>query len=520
MAITFHHNFEECLIYHTTVVIDNIAGHVWKDAAFKTVAATGCTNYGYSLHACDNGDCDAVIGKAISVNGHNETVYAKTEANCTTDGHYEYAQCTTDGCGAYVVVTEKPVIPMTGHKNEAGQTLTHDCTDADNAAIEDRVCVHANCTDADKTIELQHNEIAISGTANCISAAYTGKACSKCYKIIEKNITGDIDPDGHVFGTELTVDTPADCQNDGAGHYTCTLCKTATQAAVVPDTAELQAKNVGHTNKDNSLWTYVGHFDMTPTTEGYDLYKCKWCDHEEKRNIQNPNTIYFSFDYSNANPNADKSNVVNGGMVEVKVFAEALKKEATNILATFNYDPDVLTFVGAQGEDLYDKVFVTGNNGLLTIYAFNDDASNSEIDGKQLFVTLKFKVAVLDDVLADNLVKEMTTPITNFAAEAVVNGDSATELVCELSPAATNETVIKIHRLAALSADNWITGLDHVALYNLIATNGVVDGALVAEADIDMDGDVDADDYIFLAQYLANELTYSELVEVSAPKAE
>ena len=35
-----------------------------------------------------------------------------------------------------------------------------------------------------------------------------------------------------------------------------------------------------------------------------------------------------------------------------------------------------------------------------------------------------------------------------------------------------------------------------------------------------MDGDVDADDYIFLAQYLANELTYAELVEVSAPKAE
>lgn len=497
----------------------------------KRVDPTGCDVYGYEIYSCANG-CGTLKGVALSVNGHTEEVHAKKDANCTEDGHYEYAQCTKADCGEYVVV-EKKVIPATGHKNAAGQTITDDCTDAANVAIKDRVCVHTNCTDPDKKIELAHNVINISGTASCISAAYTGTACSKCFKILTQNITAPINPDGHNFtGAELVIDTPADCQNDGAGHYVCTLCKTATQDAVVADTPELVKKNENHAIKpvddpdddddtpDPSKWIYVGHFDMTPTSEGYDLYKCKWCDHEEKFNILDPDTIYFSFDYSNANPNANKSNVVNGGMLEIKVFAEALQKEATNIQATFNYDPAVLTFVGAEGQDLFDKVLVTGNNGLLTIYAFNDDASNSEIDGKQLFVTLKFKVAVLDNVLVDNGPKEMDTFITNFDADATVNGETATNLVCDLSRAATNETTITINRLGALNADNWITGLDHVALYNLIATNGVVDGALVAEADIDMDGDVDADDYIFLAQYLANELTYAELVEVSAPKAE
>ena len=523
--------------------------HELAATPFYTKAATGCTTFGYKLYACIR--CDYVEANALEVLGHSQVIVGKQDATCDADGWYEYSYCdrVIDAtknpvvkCNATIVVAKK-VINATGHKNEAGQKLTYDCNDAANAAIADRVCVNPWCNDADKTIELRHNLVPTAGVGNCVEDKYTADQCSICNKLFNQSIeAGSKNPANHKAADTAHPKTlkkdNSDCQEAGTIVYTCGWCK----GDIVENVA---AQNKNHTSIthgtgsakkvlpiDNmtvaqkelaARYFNVEVVPMTPTSVGYTRYTCKWCDYYKDVDIQNPYTIWFSFDYNSANVNAADSVVVNGGMVEVKIYAEALNKLATNIQATFNYDPTVLTFVGAEGADIFDQAIITGKNGLVTIYAFNDDITNSTINGKMLFVTLKFKVATLDgetELGYNAAQKFITTVLDNFAADAsVANPDVDNEgqvLVCKINDLAgnTNDNTIDIHKLGAITSDNWVTGLDHVALFKLIATKGIEDGKLVAEADLDMDGDVDVDDYIFLAQYLGNKLSYAELVEI------
>ena len=512
------------------------------------VAAVGCTTFGYQLNQCDL--CGYVEADALQVKGHLQTIKAKVDATCDADGYYEYSYCVrTIGtgsnmrqCGA-VIVVDKVVIPATGHKNKDGQTLTTDCRDDANIAITDRVCVNPWCNDSDKIITFAHDLVRVSGGGNCVEDKYTADACTICYRLFNRSTTaGTKDPTKHKAADEDHAETlKADnshCQNAGTKVYTCGWC----EGDIVRNVA---AQNKDHTSithgtgsskkvlpidnmtsaQKNAAAPYfnVTTVEMTATSNGYTRYTCKWCDWYKDVDVQSPYTIWFSFDYNSANKNAADSYVVNGGMVEVKLYARALNKVATNIQATFNYDPNVLTFVGAQGEDIFDQAIITGKNGLVTVYAFNDDIANSNINGTMLLATLKFKVATLDaeDELGWNADRKyITTALDNFAATASVADpdvdNEGTPLVCLLDNLAgsTNDDTIDIHKLGAISSDNWITGLDHVELFKLIASKGIVDGKLVAEADVDMDGDVDVDDYMFLAQYLGNDLSYAELVEI------
>ncbi len=504
-----------------------------------------CTEYGYDVWECDQ--CGHVEADAISVKGHTQQFREWEDATCETDGFKEFINCKgaakRGGGKCWVMIFPKVVLKATGHQNAAGETISHDCTDAVNAAITDRVCVNANCDDADKVIELSHNLVATSGVGNCVEDKYTADQCSLCYKLFNQSVeAGTKNPNNHKAADAahaLTIkEDNTKCQTAGTIVYTCGWCK----GDIVENTV---AQNVNHTSITHGTGTNLKVLpidDMTPeqealalqyftkkvvpmqaTSEGYTLYTCKWCDWSKKVDIEDPYYIWFSFDYNSANKNATESKVVNGGMVEVKIYAEALDKVATNIQATFNYDPNVLTFVGAEGADIFDQAIITGKNGLVTIYAFNDDITNSTINGKMLLATLTFKVATLDgeDELGVNADKKyLTTDFTNFAADATVANpgvdNEGRELECLLEDhrVKVNKDSIEIWKLGAISSDNWITGLDHVALFKLIASKGIEDGKLVAEADLDMDGDVDVDDYIFLAQYLGNELSYGELVEI------
>ena len=84
-------------------------------------------------------------------------------------------------------------------------------------------------------------------------------------------------------------------------------------------------------------------------------------------------------------------------------------------------------------------------------------------------------------------------------------------MVATTTVAHANEE-IHIHKLGAINAEHegTVDGADHIALMGLIKA-----GKYLAEADIDMDGDVDTMDYLYLAQYNANVYTYAEFVGIS-----
>jgi hypothetical protein len=494
-----------------------------------------CLLYGYVLFQCGNGDCTSEYLVTETPLGHNIVDDAAVKPTCTETGLEAGSHCTR--CDDATV--KQKVIPATGHENG----ITSDCTDAKNVAIEDRYCDQCN-----KTIAIVHaHQSTFPVKANCMDFAYNLTQCDDCFKVLAKEITGTELGD-HVWGTKVTTVTAPTCTEKGTGYKTCERCGAHSDPVAIDATVHSYERSEAlDTNPDDDVCYIVTekcskcgdttttsekhsykstastHVEPTYTTMGYDIFDCSrtGCTATKKVDIAAKAGINFTFEYFNGNNNGEFIGnkdiyVVNGGYVTVKVYMEAWNEYASNINLSFNYDADVLTFVGAADTGIFDHTMVTGKNGVLTIFSYNDDGSaeNIKTQGKDAnveYVTLTFKVATLDNIFNNSTNAYYNTSFTNFASEAY-KMDETGAVASTLTAAHATET-IHIHKLGAINAahdDNSgvVDGADHLAILNIIKTKGYL-----AEADIDMDGDVDTNDYLFLARYNANYYSYAELVE-------
>ena len=505
------------------LVIDLISDHSYLATANATFEKDeDCTEYGYYYMQCEHCGDDYLV--AIAPWGHTVVTDAKVEPDCTTEGKTEGSHCSV--CKE-VLVAQQTIPAIGNHVNADGKEISDDCTNAENTAITDRVCARCH-----ETISFEHDEEIIKINANCSAFEYNLVQCKKCHIVITKEITGNEYGDC-VFGTELVVDTAPTCTVAGAGHYVCTLCGKSSDSVVIPATDHSYGAPVvvdpkcGVEGTSTVTCAACGDTEVTPIpalehvyvvdtaacvaptyiATGLKVEKCTLCGDVKETVVPALTAVNFKVDYKNGNKNGAEYNVVNGGIVEVIISMEAFDIDATNVLFSFTYDANVLTFINATGNNaVFDEIdgFGDDKTGIFTLFANNKDGSVDKINGTTEVMVARFKVAALENIFVDEVGNVYESALKNFKA-TVYGAESAPVNV------ATPEVVnVEIHRLGAVSNDNYIDGADVSAVKEMIKADGYA-----AEADVDMDGDVDMDDYLYIIQYLIHKYTYAEFVGVS-----
>ena len=507
------------------LVIDAIADHdyvVTDNDMFEK--DEDCTEYGYFYVKCTRCDADYLVG--VAPWGHTVVKDERVEPTCEDKGLTEGSHCSV--CDE-VFVAQEEIDALGGHVNADGKVISDNCADAENVAIEDRVCKLCG-----ETVTYAHVEEKFDVKANCSAFEYTLTQCSVCHVVLDKEIIGNEYGDCVYDPTaDLVVDTAPTCTTVGAGHHVCTLCGKSSESVEIPATGHaygdpvvVEAKcgvqgtktytcaNCGDVKTeiiDALEHNYVVDADASvePTykTEGKKVEVCSLCGDVKETVLEALPEVNFVLDYQNGNKNGAGFNVVNGGILEVTVGIEAFDSEASNIKFSFNYDKNVLTFVDATGNNaIFDEIYGYGDNetGVFTLFANNANGAADKINGETELMTIRFKVAALEEIFVDEAGSVYETALNNFAA-TIYKSETQT-VKCSVP---TTETV-EIHRLAAVSNDNFIDGADIIAVKDLIKT-----AEFVAEADVDMDGDVDADDYLHIIKYIIGEYSYVELVGVS-----
>lgn len=509
--------------------IDLLKNHVYAytpddhDAFNKD---SNCTDYGYTYWLCLFCDADYLVG--IAPTGHTMVKEDAVSPTCTKPGHTATIYC--DKCD-YVELAPVEIPALGGHVNAAGEAISDDCTDAANVLVTDRVCVL--CTE---TINYEHDELTFTVPASCSAFEYVLTQCNTCHKVLSKEITGN-EYGAHVFDpdSEIIVDKAPTCTAPGEGHRNCTLCGAASEAIEVPAAGhkygdpvvvEATCTAAGSKTYTCSVCTHEKVEEIAQLTHNYvedteasvaptyiapgkKVEKCTLCGDVKETELPALAAVNFSIEYQNGNKNAAEYNVVNGGILEVVVKMEAFQKDAANLKFSFKYDTSVLTFVSAEANyQIFDEILANGNNntGVFTVFANNAKGELDVIDGATTLVTLRFKVATLDNVFeVVGSSNSYTTSLTDFSAEILK--DTNTEL---LYNAPVSEQIV-ISKLGAVHNDNFISNADVIVIKDMIKA-----GQFKAEADIDMDGDVDADDYLYIIKYIIGAYDYAGFVGVSA----
>lgn len=462
-------------------------GHDDKVVDYKTV---DCVQIGYNHYVCANECGREYVDEYKFALGHTWEEVADAEVvppTCEEGGYTEYECTVCDG-----TKREDPK-PALGHKNAAGETLTTSCLDT----AKDRVC--ATCGE---TIETEHSYKAADVYApTCTALGYTIAICTVCE---ESTLTDYVDALGHnmVFVVETLAPTPT---TDGAATWGCTRCEY-TETRVVPATGLIQMGITAQSAIKDGLLT-----------------------------------------------------IVNGGLVEFTVKINVADLKAAALKAEFTFDASVLKFENAVFADddfaaIFDvvneageKVIETNKNftdptkvqvaddGTSTItiivdasYTANKIPTDVERNGEYTLVKLYFRVAedacTEDGTPVDSYLTGSVTEATNVAGEMFVTEATASEKTLDF----------KINKLGSINADKVINTIDLLAIRQMIITNlsdeNVIDGEYLidgvkvnylAEADIDMDGEITLYDYARLNDYLVNTITYEALVLTSqTPVAE
>ncbi|MCD7766230.1 MAG: hypothetical protein LUH53_06910, partial [Lachnospiraceae bacterium] len=196
-------------------------GHNWDEGIVTAEAA--CEETGLMLYTCTV--CQETKTEIITASGHILTHVVSNAATCTGEGNIEYWYC--EDCGKYfsdeMAETEisfaDTVIPATGHSYGEWETV-----------------ISPTCEDTG------------SEKRSCTACGYTE--------------TRDVEPAGHDWEEDYTVDVEAGCTTDGSKSIHCRNCAAVKDSEVIPAT--------GHSYE--AVVT-----EPTYTEQGYTVYTCTNC---------------------------------------------------------------------------------------------------------------------------------------------------------------------------------------------------------------------------------------------------
>ena len=196
-------------------------GHDWGE--WQTTKEPSCTTEGESTRYCSR--CDASETKPIAKTEHMPEVIPGKAATCTETGLTDGSKCSV--CGT--IFTEQEEIPALGHTFGEWQTVeSPSCT---ASGSEERVCERCGYTE-----------------------------------------TRDLDPTGHTWNSEPTVDKEPTCTEEGSQSIHCANCDATKDSQVIPA--------LGH---DWGEWQITK--EPTCTEEGEQTRACTRCDETETETI-------------------------------------------------------------------------------------------------------------------------------------------------------------------------------------------------------------------------------------------
>ncbi len=169
------------------------AGHIW-DNGVVTTAAT-CTAEGEKLFTCTV--CGATRTEVIAKLPHTIREVAAVAPTCTLPGNSTYYVC--DSCGHFFSDAEGTteleegswIIPANGHT--WGEWVVITAPDCVNQGSEQRTCTVCGATESQ-----------------------------------------NLDPNGHTWADEYTIDQEPDCTTDGSKSKHCLFCDQRTDVVVIP----------------------------------------------------------------------------------------------------------------------------------------------------------------------------------------------------------------------------------------------------------------------------------------------
>lgn len=465
-------------------------GHDYAD----TKVDVTCTTPGFEHHICNNCGDEYVDGYVAPLT-HTKGAHDKLEATCTEDGHDNYL-CGRAGCTGYYSET---VLPATGHKNKAGETIVDICTDK----VTDRVCVNTNCpitpVNNKKTVGKSHDLVTDVVAPGCEHFGYELQTCANGCGEMDK-VTGIVEPTGHLapWGAYIQNDDMTAIDEDVVAYYGYEFLET-----------------------DPEQYTGCITAYTAPTYEelGSVSFRCAaHCGDELTRDV-----IRYGVDFSMEIDNAavagannivdEEGNVidfvpVDGDVIAVDVYMNAYKTDVWGFNFDVNYSGLSLNYLGYKfhAGDVFGvyKVnnVVTNYGSKVALSAYTENEMDGKpvdalVEGTVKVATLYFQIEAyfvddMGDAWFDHFfwVEINDAWMSNAETEEICDGAGFYNMVSEMLD--TNK--------------NYVFNIkDLQNCYEII--KGLADVEYLAAADANKDGIVDLQDMDLMNKYLVGEAT-------------
>ena len=188
--------------------------HQWGEGVVTkepTCAAEGEKTYTCTL-------CKTTKTEPIAKTEHTPVTIAGTPATCTTPGMTEGSECSV--CGT--ILTAQEEIPALGH--DFGEWHTVNTASCTASGSEERVCERCNYTETrnlDPTGHTWNSEPTVDKEPTCTEDGSQSIHCANCDATKDPQVIPAL---GHSWD-EGVVTTPATCTEAGEKTYTCSRCE-------------------------------------------------------------------------------------------------------------------------------------------------------------------------------------------------------------------------------------------------------------------------------------------------------
>lgn len=333
-----------------------------------TVVAANCKTDGFTHTICTNKGCDLeYVDGFLKMTGHKNGSKRTVAASCTVDGLETIpctnANCTGDDGDAGTeddAIASQKVLPATGHKNSAKQTIVDICTDT----VTNRTCTNTNHNtqkDGPKTVGKAHAIVKETVEPGCEHFGYEMETCANGCGTKDKVI--NIVP--------------------ALGHLTCwgQYIKADDFSPVDEDDVAPYGEEFLETDPED----YTGHIKAyTPATYeslGSVTFECcAHCGDEITRDV-----IRIGMDFTVEVDNAAVSGAemfVDGDVIAVDVYMNAYKTNTWGFNFDFEYAAATMNFLGYKYHlgDVFSSYMVNNNTADVFEYDYNDIDNDGILD--------------------------------------------------------------------------------------------------------------------------------------------
>lgn len=485
-----------------------------------------CTEGGYTEHICLNCN-DKYTDTYVDALGHSFGDWIiENESTCTATGS-KYRTCNV--CG----FTEYEEIAVLDH-NFSDEWTIDDQPDCEQDGSKSRHCVDCDAKTDVKIIKAYGHAFDSWKYESVPTCTVAGKIVCSCFLCgQQKTIT--IEPYGHDFSTEWTVDTNHDCENVGIKSHHCTRCEETyneteipalghsyTSVAIHPTCTEqgctehicTTCGDMYKTDFVDALGHNLTHFDKKNATcndNGHEAYdECSVCGYTTYKEIG-----AFGHDYQpsdNGSYTCTHCNAtINGGETHtyIKKIVKPTAEQSgyTQYTCTdcgYYYRTDEKEYITAPKFTVSDSIVGAGKTFILSVSISNNPGIYSftlSIDYDMDNLTLKEvrNSQTLGGELSHS--KNKILWLNNTRQDSMYNGEIF-QLVFEVSPyAIAQDYSISI----SYNAGNIINySLDDV---NLAVDSGVVTVESFTAGDLNGDSVVNNKDLVLLSEIFARNYT-------------